>query len=121
MNTFWRPNHAVLQQGYYQYADSLEPDVWFDAAVVWEVMAADLSISPVHKAAAGLVDEVRGISLRFPRYLRTRDDKQPDQCTNAAQIADMYQNQASVTCWPLCYVNVCLLTLTLPTGLCCKF
>ena len=32
-----------------------KPDVWFEPTVVWEVLAADLSLSPIYTAAQGLV------------------------------------------------------------------
>lgn len=32
-----------------------KPDVWFEPKVVWEVLTADLSLSPIYAAAQGLV------------------------------------------------------------------
>lgn len=79
-----------------RYGERLVPDVWFDAKSVWEVKAADLSISPLHQAAAGMADAVKGISIRFPRLVRVRDDKNPDQATNQEQVVEMYQKQPHV-------------------------
>ena len=71
--------------------------------VVWEVLTADLSLSPVYTAAQGLVCppcvpfplaylsieiEERGVSLQFPRFLRVRDDKGADDATGSEQVSD---------------------------------
>ncbi|KAJ9124875.1 hypothetical protein QFC24_002804 [Naganishia onofrii] len=72
---------------------SKPPDVWFEPKVVFEVLTADLTLSPIYMAAQGLVDE-RGISLRFPRFIKIRDDKDADDATTSEQIAEFYEAQA---------------------------
>ncbi|CAG9793147.1 unnamed protein product [Diatraea saccharalis] len=83
-------------RSYYRYDAGHIPDAWFSPALVWEVRCADLSLSPSHRAAQGLLDRDKGISLRFPRFVRSRDDKTPEQATTAQQIMQMYLNQDQV-------------------------
>ena len=42
------------------------------------------------------IDAGRGIGLRFPRFIRAREDKPPENATSAQQIRDMYFDQQCV-------------------------
>ena len=71
------------------------PAVWFEPQEVWEVAFADLTLSPTYTAAIGLVNEDRGLSTRFPRFLRVREDKGIDEATESEELAVLYRKQES--------------------------
>lgn len=83
-------------KGYYSYdtGSASQPDVWFEPTTVWEVLTADLSLSPVYKA--GIDTLGKGVSLRFPRFLRVRDDKDIDDITTSDQVVEFFRRQASI-------------------------
>ena len=64
---------------------------------VWQCRGADLTISPVHRAALGRVQGggTRGLGMRFPRFVRGRGDKPVQQATSATQILELFHAQAT--------------------------
>lgn len=91
------PTEISQPKSYYVYDTSNSnavPDVWFEPTMLFEVLTADLSLSPIYKAAH--LEYGKGISLRFPRFIRIRDDKGIEDATSSTEVADFYERQANV-------------------------
>ncbi|KAI9823284.1 MAG: hypothetical protein M1832_002508 [Thelocarpon impressellum] len=87
------PN-LVSRPAYIEYpASAPQPAVWFHAQEVWEMAFADVTLSPTYTAARGLAHEQRGLSLRFPRFLRRREDKSVDEASTSDFLAALWRKQ----------------------------
>jgi DNA ligase-1 len=83
--------NVISRPSYVEYNGS--PDVWFEPQEVWEMAFADITLSPTYPAAIGLVSEERGLSLRFPRFLKVREDKSIDEATTSDYLALLWRKQ----------------------------
>ncbi|SCU99335.1 LAFA_0G23398g1_1 [Lachancea sp. 'fantastica'] len=90
-----KPTEIGKPKAFYVFSESAPPDVWFEPTMLFEVLTADLSLSPVYKAGSGSYD--KGISLRFPRFIRIRDDKAVEDATSSEQVIEFYEAQAHVS------------------------
>lgn len=70
------------------------PDIWFRPHIVLEIIASELTLSPIHTAAMGRIRPGAGISLRFPKFTgKFRDDKRAEDSTTVDEMVSMYQRQ----------------------------
>jgi len=68
----------------------IKPDFWVEPRYVIEVAFDEITESPLH--TAGLHGE-KGYALRFPRMVRMRGDKAPDEATTTKEIEEMFELQ----------------------------
>ncbi len=70
----------------------IEPSVWVEPQIVVEVLADEITRSPIH--TAGKVGDQPGYALRFPRLVSFREaDKKPEDATTVQELIEMYNNQ----------------------------
>ena len=73
-------------------AGGAEADVWFEPALVVEILSAELTLSPRYSAAWGALKDDSGLALRFPRFTgRWRDDKAAEDATTTDELVAMYR------------------------------
>lgn len=82
---------VIARPSYIEYPG--HPDVWFEPQEVWEMAFADITKSPTYLAALGLVDADRGLSMRFPRFLKVREDKGIDEASTSEFLAELWRKQ----------------------------
>ena len=71
----------------------VKPDVWIEPTYVAEILGAELTLSPMHTCCLGWAKPGVGISIRFPRFIRWRQDKAPEDATTEQELFEMYQRQ----------------------------
>jgi DNA ligase-1 len=72
----------------------LTPSVWVEPAVVIEVLADEITRSPLYTAGAS--DGGPGYALRFPRLVSFREaDKRPEDATTVHEIVELYSQQGA--------------------------
>lgn len=64
----------------------IECDAYFRPEVVFEVAFEEIQLSPPEKHTGG-------VGLRFPRFIRVREDRRPEEATTLGEIMEMYEAQ----------------------------
>ena len=71
----------------YEVDKNLQPDIWLKPSLVVEILADEITKSPIHTA---------GLALRFPRLIRFRDEKNPRQATGLSEMGKLYSIQKTL-------------------------
>ncbi len=73
---------------------TIEADIWFEPAVVIEIIGAEITLSPIHTCAMDAIRKDSGLAIRFPRFTGNyRLDKSAEDATTVQEIVEMYRSQ----------------------------
>lgn len=93
---------ADTKPALYDVDKQMEVDVWIKPAIIVEIKADEITLSPVHTAGRILKPsksgkafdvDIPGFALRFPRLERFRDDKRPEEITSLGELTKMQKRQ----------------------------
>jgi ATP-dependent DNA ligase I len=75
----------------------MKADYWFSPNLVMEVLGAEITHSPIHTCAYGLLREGSGLAVRFPRFMGNyRTDKRAEDATTSDEFINMYKQQQKI-------------------------
>ncbi len=75
----------------------MEADVWFEPELVVEVVASEITLSPIHKAARDIIRKDAGLALRFPKFTgKIRVEKIAEDASTNEEIIALYNGQKKV-------------------------
>ena len=76
----------------------MSADVWFEPSMVIEVVASEITLSPIHQAAKDRVRKGSGLALRFPKFTgKIRDEKSAEDASTNEEVITLYGDQTKVT------------------------
>ena len=75
----------------------MEPDVWFEPELVVEIVASEITLSPIHKTALNEIRKNSGLALRFPKFTgKMRMEKTAESASTDQEVISLYKGQKKV-------------------------
>ncbi|MBP0134484.1 MAG: ATP-dependent DNA ligase [Nitrosarchaeum sp.] len=75
----------------------MEADVWFEPELVMEIVASEITLSPIHMAARNKIRKDTGLALRFPKFTgKIRLEKDADDASTNEEVLTLFKGQKKV-------------------------
>ena len=72
----------------------MEADVWFEPSLVIEIVASEITLSPIHKSGFGTIRKDGGLALRFPKFTgKIRSEKHIEDASTDEEVIALYKSQ----------------------------
>jgi len=75
----------------------MEADVWFEPELVLEIVASEITLSPIHKTALDTIRKGTGLALRFPKFTgKIRIEKGSEDASTDEEVYSLYRGQTKM-------------------------
>ena len=72
----------------------MEADVWFEPELVIEIVASEITQSPIHKTALDKIKDNTGLALRFPKFTgKIRTEKNSEDASTDEEVIALFKVQ----------------------------
>ena len=70
----------------------MEADVWFEPELVIEIVASDITLSPIHTSARDKIRKNTGLALRFPKFTgKIRIEKAAEDASTNEEVMILFK------------------------------
>jgi len=75
----------------------MEADIWFEPELVLEIIASEITISPIHKTGLDLIRKSSGFALRFPKFTgKIRYEEAAEDASTGEEVFALYKRQSKI-------------------------
>ena len=86
------PNVTIKKNS--RIESDMEADVWFEPNLVIEIVASEITLSPIHKTGFNTLRKDSGLALRFPKFTgKVRSEKHVEDASTDDEVIALYKSQ----------------------------
>ena len=84
----------VILKKHSKVESEMDADVWFEPSLIIEIIASEITLSPIHKTGLDMLRKGSGMALRFPKFTgRIRTEKNVNDASTDEEIIALYKSQ----------------------------